>query len=332
MYTGHFGDWYNIVKSGGKVKPIGMIFCDGGPDENPRFPKTLDVAIQHSKHYNLDALLISSHAPGMSAYNQVEKRMAPLSKALSGVLLPHEIFGTHLDSSRRTVDSELERRNFMAAGKILAEIWENVVLDNFPIVAEYQENATNDHFDIDEKWVSVHCRISQYLLQIVRCTEHECCGDFRSTWGTVFPARFLPPPIPVRQIAGGPTVPSTTDVKASDQFANLWKAISINGLIPKSKFKEMPYDSYCPSVKGLVQKRVCKACHIYYPSIAACDRHRDKGCLALQEAPEAEDQEENVVTVSEGEGEEVAEKNEDDVAPVLNIFELLQNNEFIYDE
>ena len=29
------------------VKPICMYFCDGGPDENPRFPKTMNVAIQH---------------------------------------------------------------------------------------------------------------------------------------------------------------------------------------------------------------------------------------------------------------------------------------------
>ena len=36
-----------------------------------------------------DALLISTHAPGLSANNQVEKKMALLSKALSGILLPH---------------------------------------------------------------------------------------------------------------------------------------------------------------------------------------------------------------------------------------------------
>ena len=43
---------------------------------------------------SLDALLISTHAPGVSAYNQVERKMAPLSKALSGILFPYETFGT----------------------------------------------------------------------------------------------------------------------------------------------------------------------------------------------------------------------------------------------
>ena len=39
-----------------KVKLIGILFVDGGPDENPRFPKTIDVYTQHFKKYNLDAL------------------------------------------------------------------------------------------------------------------------------------------------------------------------------------------------------------------------------------------------------------------------------------
>ena len=59
--------FHEIVKFENAVKLIGIIFCDGGPDENPRFSKTLNVAIQHFKKYNLNALLISTHAPGISA-------------------------------------------------------------------------------------------------------------------------------------------------------------------------------------------------------------------------------------------------------------------------
>ena len=62
-------EFNKVVKHENAVKPIGMSFCDGGPDENPRIPKTLDVTIQHFKKYNPDALLISTHAPGLSAYN-----------------------------------------------------------------------------------------------------------------------------------------------------------------------------------------------------------------------------------------------------------------------
>ena len=93
-----------------------MFLSDGGADENPRFPKTLDVAIQHFQKHKSDGLLIS-----MSAYNQVERRMAPLSKALAGLVLSLGTFGPHLDSQRRTVDLELEKQNFKKAGEVLAE-------------------------------------------------------------------------------------------------------------------------------------------------------------------------------------------------------------------
>ena len=120
--------------------------------------------------------------------------MAPLSKALSGLLLPHETFDTQLDSPRKTTDVNLEKRNFKAAGEILAQIWEEVVLDKFPVVAEYVENAATNPVDLDEKWISVHCRISQYLLQIVKCNDLKCCGKFRTTCPSVFPTPFFTRP------------------------------------------------------------------------------------------------------------------------------------------
>ena len=45
---------------------------------------------------------------GRSAFNSVERRMAPLGHALAGVILPHANFGTHLDSQGNTVNSNLE--------------------------------------------------------------------------------------------------------------------------------------------------------------------------------------------------------------------------------
>ena len=37
-------EFQSIVESEGEVKPV-AIFSDGGPDENPRFPKTPDVTV-----------------------------------------------------------------------------------------------------------------------------------------------------------------------------------------------------------------------------------------------------------------------------------------------
>ena len=38
----------------GNVKPIVLAFVGGGPDENPRYPKVLKVAVDHFRKYNLD--------------------------------------------------------------------------------------------------------------------------------------------------------------------------------------------------------------------------------------------------------------------------------------
>lgn len=48
-----------------------MIFSDDEPDENLHFSK-------HFKTHKFYAVFVSTHAPSMSAYNQVERRMAPL--------------------------------------------------------------------------------------------------------------------------------------------------------------------------------------------------------------------------------------------------------------
>ena len=91
-------EFRDVAMSDGQVKPIVLAFIDGGPDKNPHFPKTLKVAIEHFRKYNLDVYIQATHAPGMSAYNYVERRMAPLRRALSGVLLPNDTYDTYLDS------------------------------------------------------------------------------------------------------------------------------------------------------------------------------------------------------------------------------------------
>ena len=104
------------------LKPIVIALVDGGPDENPRFVKTLAAWYSHWKEFDLDAVFVACYAPGQSAFNPVERRMAPLSRDISGVILRHDACGTHLDSAGNTVDENLERRNFGIAGRQLAEV------------------------------------------------------------------------------------------------------------------------------------------------------------------------------------------------------------------
>ena len=63
--------------------------------------------------------------------------MAPLSHDLAGIILPHDHHGDHLDNQGKTINVELEQKNFALAGSISAEIWLKTVIDKYEVVAEY---------------------------------------------------------------------------------------------------------------------------------------------------------------------------------------------------
>ena len=72
-----------------------MALVDGGPDENPRFPKTLAAAIDRLRKYDLDVYVATIHMHLECQPNYVERRMDPLSRELAGVILPHDAYGSH---------------------------------------------------------------------------------------------------------------------------------------------------------------------------------------------------------------------------------------------
>ena len=114
-----------------------IVTVDGGPDENPRYQKTIASAIEYFEEYQLDALFLAANAPGRSVFNRTERRMAPLSREMSGLILPHETFGSHLDGNGKTIDDALKLKNFEHAGKVLGEVWSNMSIDGHPIVPEF---------------------------------------------------------------------------------------------------------------------------------------------------------------------------------------------------
>ena len=67
-----------------------IVTVDGGPDENPRYSKTLDAPLNIFVEMIWMPLILPI---------QVERRMCPLSTELADVILPHDHFGTHLDGS-----------------------------------------------------------------------------------------------------------------------------------------------------------------------------------------------------------------------------------------
>lgn len=262
----------------GFVKPVFIFTCDGGPDENPRYERVIVSAIQHFKDFNLDAIYIATNAPGRSAFNRVERRMAPLSRELTGVILNHDDFGSHLDSSNRTTDLELEKRNFESAGNVLADIWSKLVIDNFPVVAEYVA-PTDTGLNVEQamilknnaSWYADHVRESQYFLQIVKCETITCCGARRSSLWKLLKKGFLPSPVLIKQTSEGYGVTGNDDNEA--KFAPLLLQLSLN-LQASFHLKQVPYDIYCPSVESYLFKRSCSICGLYFSSYKATNQHK----------------------------------------------------------
>ncbi|KAL4721037.1 hypothetical protein ACJJTC_012456 [Scirpophaga incertulas] len=230
----------------GRLKPVVLISSDGGPDE----PMTRDIQ--------------------RSAFNRVERRMAPLSRELSGLILPHDSYGTHLDEQGRTKDHDLEKMNFQKAGEVLTEVWNNMVIDGHDVVAEYLEpDDTAESFVPDLpslQWYSEHVRESQYLLQVVKCDDHACCGDLRSSLRSILPERFVIPPYPILQSSSGLCIPKPQEHDGKT-FATFLLRRSL-GITPTHEgFNKLPYDLYCPSLqkdRRQLLERTCQWCGLYF--------------------------------------------------------------------
>ena len=243
------------------------------------FVQVIDFAIDNFKKNNLDGLFIVTNAPGRSAYNRVERRMAPLSRELSGVILPHDHFGSHLDNSGKTIDDDLEIQNFAEAGKVLASIWNDVEIDKYPVVAHYISPPASDTVihsmpaEASQEWRATHVRESQYCLQVVRCTDITCCSPWRSSLHQLLPGRFLPNPVPAKQNSEG-FVSCNTESNAT--FLPLFVNLQLNNHVQKDEmgaFVIPPYDLHCPSVQLQLVKRCCSVCGIYHASVKSAVNH-----------------------------------------------------------
>ena len=112
----------------------------------------------------------------LSAFNPVERGMAPLSHDIAGLILPHDSFGSHMDANGKTIDEDLEKRNFCKAAGILLEVWSNAVIGGHPVdcsaIPLYQNFIPPTP---DPKWVSRHVLPTRHSLQIVECDDTKCC-------------------------------------------------------------------------------------------------------------------------------------------------------------
>lgn len=82
-----------------------------------------------------DARCYQCAVPGRSEFNRAERRIAPLSRELTGFILEQDSLSSHLSSRNETVAQNLEKRNFERAGSVLADVWKTVTIDSRPEIA-----------------------------------------------------------------------------------------------------------------------------------------------------------------------------------------------------
>ena len=118
-------EFYVITKSSiiYLVKSIFKFTVDGDLDENPRYQKVIKIAIHHFLQHDFDALFLATNAPGRSAFNIVERKMVPLSKELTGLILLHGNYCSHLNErgiiiiiNLIIINADLEKKNFEFVG------------------------------------------------------------------------------------------------------------------------------------------------------------------------------------------------------------------------
>lgn len=195
----------------GKIKPIFIMLTDFGPDENPRYQKVIDIGIHHFCNNDLDCFFVAT--------------------------------------SRRTIDDELERKNFQAAAGVLSQVFSNVKIDGYEVVSlaidpQESEIPASSLIQKNELWISKHVRSAQYFLQIVKCEDDSCCKPFRSNFNNFFNDQFLPPPLSLSYnssrnlIWGSPSI-------SKPKFMSLFHNLNFH-------LKLMPYDNNCPSIQPLI--------------------------------------------------------------------------------
>ena len=84
---------------------------------------------------------------------------------MTGVVLPHNTYGSNLNNGK-TVDIELEKKNFKAAGETLGEIWSELKIDECEVKAEYIEYAPSQEtikYEISPVFRSKHVFDAKYM-------------------------------------------------------------------------------------------------------------------------------------------------------------------------
>ena len=113
-----FGSVSSLLKNNGELKPIWIFTRDG--HDGLRFPTTHQTLIKFFKDNDINYLIAGCNAAGLSVFYFTERRMTLLSKELSGIMMPHNSSGTHLDENGKTINNVKELENFKKKSELLS--------------------------------------------------------------------------------------------------------------------------------------------------------------------------------------------------------------------
>lgn len=118
-----------------QVKPL--VNRRGRPDEAAKNQQIMAKGICQYTLYDMEAIFNFVHASGSSEYKIIERQMASVSQLTAEVILLFDTLGFHLNSQNQTVDEDFEKRNFQAARKIVADVWNNALIDGHLVTTYY---------------------------------------------------------------------------------------------------------------------------------------------------------------------------------------------------
>ena len=215
------------------------------------------------------------------------------------MVLPADTYGSHLHNGE-TIDENLEKKNFEAAGAALAEIWNGLVIDGKVLVSEYiaeeVDQETKD-FEVSAVYKSRHIIQTQYMTIVLKCDDRSCCSPFKTAIARFFPGRRIPPLIPVKFTSFGPVAldlePNVHQKQLNflDVFQRLVMEKELTPVQLKQKYKDkVPYDVFFPSQQEKIDGRICKVCSQYFAVQLSLKEHK-KVCKKLRKTEEPANQE-----------------------------------------
>ena len=121
--------------------------------------------------------------------------------------------------------------------------------------------------EVSLSWAARHVQQSGYAVEIVKCQDRNCCEPFKINWMSFFPERFVPFPACHKYDESGLKAVEPKDYfqnKKSYKFVPLHQRLLVKVKPQVSiNYAIVPFDIYCPSLDGKLEKGICKKCGAY---------------------------------------------------------------------